>query len=156
MYNKLSEREIQDRRARYRVNPIYKILYTPLWKQRGNDLSPVEVWEEANKLAFKLKSIGDDDCQLIVAEFFEDLCKSYSTFIDNGYTIRRDFSQAEHSAMMVTLTAFLLLANIYPEAEGHPYLKVCQSLIDVASNIPGYKAIYEEARKIEDEYESVI
>ncbi len=154
MYYKLSQREIQDRRARYRVNPIYKILYTPLWKQRGNDLSPVEVWEEANKLAFKLKSIRDDDWQLIVAEFFEDLCKSYSTFIDNGYKIRRDFSQAEHSAMMVTLTAFLLLANTYPEAKGHPYLKVCQSLIDVASDIPGYKVIYEEARKIEDEYES--
>ena len=56
--------------------------------------------------------------------------------------------------MMVSLVAFLLLANIYPEAKDHPYLKVCQSLTDVASNINGYTEIYEEARAIEDEYES--
>ncbi len=155
MYYKLSEREIQDTRARYRVNPIYKMLYFPLYKQRGNDLSPEEVWEEANNFAFKLKSVNKDNCNIIVAEEFSDLCERYLEFKKvNGEIVKRDYSQAEHSAMMVSLTAFLLLADIYPEAVGHPYLKVCQSIIDVASDIPGYKAIYEEARKIEDENES--
>ena len=154
MYRKLSVEERHARREKYRQNPIYRILYTPLWKQRGNDLSPEDVWEEANNLAYKLKHIISDDCQIVVSEEFDDLCERYSLFhIEQGYEIRRNYAEAEHSAMMVSLTAFLLLANIYPEAKGHPYLKVCQSLTDVACTISGYFEIYEEARQIEDEYE---
>jgi hypothetical protein len=155
MYRKLSIEERQARREKYRQNPIYRILYTPLWKQRGDDLSPEDVWDEANNLAYKLKSISSDNCKIIVAEEFDDLCERYSSFqVENDDIIRRTYTQAEHSAMMVSLTAFLLLANIYPEVKGHPYLKVCQSLTDVACNINGYTEIYEEARAIEDEYES--
>ena len=155
MYRKLSIEERQARREKYRQNPIYRILYTPLWKQRGDDLSPEDVWEEANNLAYKLKSINGDNCKITVAEEYDDLCERYSSFhVENDDVIRRTFTQAEHSAMMVSLGAFLLLANTYPEAKGHPYLKVCQSLTDVACNINGYTEIYEEARAIEDEYES--
>ena len=155
MYRKLSVEERIKKREEYRQNPIYRILYTPLWRQRGEDLSPEDVWEEANNLAYKLKSITSDNCKIIVAEEFDDLCERYSFFqVENDVVIKRSYAQAEHSAMMVSLVAFLLLANIYPEAKDHPYLKVCQSLTDVASNINGYTEIYEEARAIEDEYES--
>ncbi len=154
MYRKLSVEERQARRENFRKNPIYKVLYTPLWKQRGNDLSPEDVWEDANKLAQELKGIGNDNCNIKVAEKFDDLCECYSTFVIGNEEIKRTNDQAEHSAMMVSLTAFLLLANIYPEAKGHPYIKICQSLTDVACNINGYEAIYEEARQIEDEQES--
>ncbi len=153
MYYKLSVDERKARRDKYRANPIYRILYTPLWKQRGNDLSPEDVWEEANNLAFELKSVSDDDIEIIVAELFDDLCENYSTFIIDGDEVKRSFGQAQHSAMMVSLTAFLLLADVYPEAHGHPYIKICQSLTDVMENIPGYYELYEEARDIEDEYE---
>lgn len=155
MYRKLSVEERIKKREEYRQNPIYRILYTPLWRQRGEDLSPEDVWEEANNLAYKLKSITSDNCKIIIAEEFDDLCERYSFFqVENDVVIKRSYTQAEHSAMMVSLVAFLLLANIYPEAKDHPYLKVCQSLTDVASNINGYTEIYEEARAIEDEYES--
>lgn len=155
MYRKLSIEERQTRREKYRQNPIYRILYTPLWRQRGNDLSPEDVWEEANSLAYKLKHINPNESKIIIAEEFDDLCERYSVFhIDIGHEARRSHAEAEHSAMMVSLAAFLLLANIYPEAKGHPYLKVCQSLADVASPVSGYSQIYEEARQIEDEYES--
>ncbi len=154
MYRKLSAKERQERRDKYRQNPIYKIVYTPLWKQRGEDLSPEDVWEEANNLAYRLKSIDIEDCEIKVAEVFDDLCEKYSCFSLDNDIVKRNHTQAEHSAMMVFLVTFLLLANVYPDAKGHPYLKVCQSLADVASNINGYTEIYEEARAIEDEYES--
>ena len=67
MYRKLSIEERQVRREKYRQNPIYRILYTPLWKQRGDDLSPEDVWDEANNLAYKLKSISSGNCKIIVA-----------------------------------------------------------------------------------------
>ena len=153
MYRKLSVEERHARRENYRQNSIYRILYTPLWKQRGDDLSPEDVWGEANNLAYKLKKISSIDCKNIVAEEFDDLCERYSYFLSNDERIKRTYAQAEHSAMMVSLVAFLLLANIYPEANGHPYLRICQSITDVISNIKGYTEIYEEARDIEDEYE---
>ena len=75
MYRKLSVEERIKKREEYRQNPIYRILYTPLWRQRGEDLSPEDVWEEANNLAYKLKSITSDNCKIIVAEEFDDLCE---------------------------------------------------------------------------------
>lgn len=155
MYRKLSGEERLKMQELYRQNPIYRILYTPLWRQRGDDLSPIDVWLEANNLSFSLKAEVDIDCSLRVREAFDDLCERYSIFEaeDGGY-VRRTYKQAEHSAMMVSLATFLLLVNIYPEVENHPYLSICKSISDVICNIQGFKEIYEESRKIEDENES--
>lgn len=154
MFRKLSFTNSQEKREEYRNNPIYRIVYTPLWRQRGDDLSPVEVWMEGNNLAASLKDYEKNDCRIRVQEAFEDLCDRYSCFVNNDKEeIKRCFAQAEHSAMMVSLVAFLLLANVYPEAKGHPHLKTCQAITDVISNISGYKQLYEEARKEEDERE---
>ena len=102
-----------------------------------------------------LKQADSELTQIIVAEAFDDLCERYSFFsLENGDMVSRSHDQAEHSAMMVALVAFLLLANVYPEAKDHPYLHICQLLTDVAEKIVGYKEIYEEARQIEDAYES--
>ncbi len=155
MYRKLSETERQEKRELYRQNPIYRMLYTPLWRQRGDDLSPMDVWVEANNLAFSLKKGSNIDTNIMVQEAIDDLCERYSIFEteDGGY-IKRSYQQAEHSAMMVSLTTFLLLANTYPETKNHPYLSICKSISDIICSIRGFKEIYEEARKIEDEYES--
>ena len=154
MFRKLSVEESQKKREEYRNNPIYKILYTPLWRRRGDNLSPVEVWIEGNNLAVFLKDCEETDCRIRVQEAFEDLCERYSYFIgNNNEETKRSFALAEQSAMMVSLVAFLLLANVYPEAKGHPYLKTCQAITDVICNISGYKELYEEVRKEEDEME---
>lgn len=154
MYRKLSESERQSKREVYRQNPIYRILYTPLWRQRGDDLSPMDVWVEANNLAFQLKTVDVEDSRLKVQEAIDDLCERYSVFeVEDGY-IRRTYQQAEHSAMMVSITAFLLLVNTHPETNNHPYLSICQSISEIICNIPGFEEIYEEARQIEDEHES--
>ena len=154
MFRKLSVEESQKKREEYRNNPIYRILYTPLWRRRGDNLSPVEVWIDGNNLADFLKDCEKTDCRIRVQEVFEDLCERYSCFIDNNNEeTKRSFALAENSAMMVSLVAFLLLANVYPDAKGHPYLKTCQAITDVIFNINGYKELYEEVRKEEDERE---
>ncbi len=154
MFRKLSLDNSIEKREEYRNNPIYRIVYTPLWRQRGDDLSPVEVWIEGNNLASFLRDCENTNCRIRVQEAFEDLCECYSCFInsDNKKTTR-SFHQAEHSAMMVSFVAFLLLANVYPEAKGHPHLKTCQAITDAIRNINGYKQLYEETREEEDEQE---
>ena len=154
MFRKLSITNSQEKREEYRKNPIYRIVYSPLWRQRGDDLSPIEVWIEGNNLADSLRGCENADCRIRVQEAFEDLCERYSCFInDDNKETQRSFAQAEHSAMMVSLVAFLLLANVYPEAKGHPHQKTCQSITDVICNISGYKQLYEDTRKEEDERE---
>lgn len=155
MYKKLSEIERQEKRDLYRKNPIYRVLYTPLWRQRGDDLSPIDVWTEGNNLASSLKEDCGINCLMRVQEQFDDLCERYSVFeLEDGSYVKRDFSQAEHSAMMVSITAFFLLVNICDNAETHPYRDVCKAIYEVIHDIQGFKDIYEEVRKIEDENES--
>lgn len=155
MYKKLGEKERLEKRGTFRQNPIYRILYTPLWRQRGDDLSPEEVWNEAINLGHELKSFKDKDLNFRILEKFDDLCEHYSCFETiGGEKLMRNHQQAEHSAMMVSLTAFLLLVDICPEEENHPYKSTCELLYNVIKDIPGQREIYEEARKIEDEYES--
>lgn len=155
MYRKLSSDERQNKREIYRMNPIYRIIHTPLWRQRGDDLNPEDVWEEANNWAYILKQQNNDNCRIHVEEGLDDLYSRYSVFeVDGGEMIRRDRIKVEHSVMMVALTAFLLLANTYENTEGHPYKLICQTIYDNISCIVGFKELYEEVRQVEDEYES--
>ena len=155
MFQKFGVEERKEKREVFRENPIYRILYTPLWKQRGDDLSPVEVWVEATNLACSFKEKSPVDSSQRVREAFDELCEKYSIFeMEDGEHVRRTFSEAEHSAMMVSLTAFLLLVNTYPEAKNHPYQSICKAINDVIGKIKGFEEIYEEARKNEDENES--
>jgi len=155
MFRKLTIPEKKEKRSRFRQNPIYSILYTPLWRQRGEDLSPEEVWIEGNNLASLLKGSSDTDSAIIVQESFDDLCLQYSVFIgEDGEHKRRSQQQSEHSAMMVSFTAFLLLLNVYSEKDGHPYSTLCKELSAICCNIKGFHELYEGARQEEDERES--
>ena len=110
MYCKLSTEEKCLKRNEFKENPIYLILYLPLWRQRGDDLSPEEVWIEGNNLASELKKDHLTEADIRVREAFEDLCERYRIYVDEvGDQIRRSYQQAEHSAMMVSTVAFFLL-----------------------------------------------
>ena len=135
MYQKLSEKERQQFRDKFRENQIYRILYTPLWRQRGDDLSPVDVWVEANRVASKIKNESDGYESSIIQEIFEELTERYSIFVlENDVQITRSYSDAEHSAMMVSTVVFFLLLNIYPDAENHPYKTICKSIYDIITD----------------------
>lgn len=155
MYCKLSTEEKFLKRSEFKENPIYLILYLPLWRRRGDELSPEEVWIEGNNLASELKKDNKTDAEIRVREAFEDLCDHYRIFVDeNREQIRRSFQQAEHSAMMVSLVAFLLLLNVFPNKDNHPYGNICKAIGEVIGCIDGFKELYEETRQEEDKREA--
>ncbi|MCR5577862.1 MAG: hypothetical protein K6F74_01410 [Prevotella sp.] len=117
-------------------------------------MSPEEVWIEAIALAFKLKKIDQTEVSMSVKELFEDLCDQYMCFReDDGSTTKRDLEQSLHSAMMVSFAAFLLLLNVHPNADGHPYTDVCQTIGEILADLKGFKELYEETRREEDDRE---
>lgn len=135
-------------------NSLFLTLYTPLWRRRGEDLSPEEVWGEANRLAVILREESTVDSQIRIEQAFDDLCSTYEVFAtEDGSLVKRSQQQAEHSAMMVTLTAFLLLLNVYDKAEGHPYYDILVYLKGIIGEIPDCQELYEEIRYSEDERE---
>ena len=155
MYRKLSTEEKRLKRGGFESNPIYQILYLPLWRIRGEDLSPEEIWIEGNNLASELKQYNHADIEIKVREIFDDLCNRYTIFKDEANNlIRRNFQQAEHSAMKVSLVAFLLLLNINSDAANHPYGDICKAIGDVIGNIDGFRELYEETRLEEDNREA--
>ena len=142
------------RRGTLNRNSLFLTLYTPLWRRRGEDLSPEEVWVEGNRLAVLLREESAVDSQIRVEQAFDDLCSTYEVFAtENGSLVIRDQQQAKHSAMMVMLTAFLLLLNVYDKAEGHPYYDILVCLKSIVWEIPDCKKLYEEIRNTEDERE---
>lgn len=156
MYCKLSIEAQQEKRAGFKNNPIYLILHDQLWRRRGGDLSPEEVWIEGNNLASEFKQYNQSEIEISVKEAFEDLCVRYSIFEDeNGCQIRRSFQQAEKTAMMVSTTAFFLLLNVYPNKIGHPYADICKAIGDIIGCIDGFKEFYEGIRQEEDKRESL-
>lgn len=154
MYCKLSVDEKRKRREEFKKNPIYCMLYAPLWRRRGNDLSPEEVWIEAIGVAFKFKKIDQTEFSMCVKELFEDLCDQFMCFReDDGSITKRDLEQSLHSAMMVSFAAFLLLLNVHPNADDHPYTDVCKTLGEVLAELKGFKELYKEVKREEDDRE---
>ena len=132
-------------------NSLFLTLYTPLWRRRGEDLSPEEVWVEGNRLAVLLREESTVDSQIRIEQAFDDLCSTYEVFAtEDGSLENRNQQQAEHSAMMVTLTAFLLLLNVYDKAENHPYHELLTYLKSIIWDVPDCQKLYEDIRDSED------
>ena len=154
MFRKLSIEEKSKRRGTLNKNSLFLTLYTPLWRRRGENLTPEEVWVEGNRLAALLREDSDVDVQIKAEQFFDDLCIAYEVFIaEDGSQVRRSQQQASHSAMMVTHTAFLLLLNVYDKAEGHPHYEILTHLKSIIWDVPDCRKLYEEIRDSEDERE---
>lgn len=155
MYCKLNTEAKRLKRAIFENNPLYQILHLPLWRMRGDDLTPEEVWIEGNNFASEVKQYNHSEIEIRLREAFEDLCERYSVFQDEyGYQNRRSFKQAEKTAMMVSTTAFFLFLNVYPYPNDHPNADICKAIGYIVSNIDGFKELYEGIRQEEDKRES--
>lgn len=151
MFRRLNLVERRERRGTLNNNSLFLTLYTPLLRRRGEDLSPEEVWVEGNRLAVLLREESNDDSQIRIEQAFDDLCSSYEVFATlDGSREKRSKQQAEHSAMMVMLTAFLLLLNVYDKPDGHPYYHILLYLKSIIWEIPDCQKLYEEIRTSED------
>ena len=62
-------KEMQQR-AKFRLydDPLFKMIFLPLWYQHTDDLSPVEVWQEATMVINELREIDSDIRHVEVSE----------------------------------------------------------------------------------------
>ena len=54
-------------------DPLFRVLYIPLWYQSKNDLTPVEIWQEALMVLDEMKNIDRTIRHLEVTRIIEEL-----------------------------------------------------------------------------------
>lgn len=133
-------------------DPLFRVLYMPLWYQRNNDLSPVEAWQEAMMVIGELRATESDIRHLEIATIMDQLNERYSFFDE----MERKDEEAVHSSMMVMATVMFMLGNASEAWKENPHRKLCLGISDVLSRIAGFKQLcndvkISEQRTVDDE-----
>ena len=56
-FRHLTKERQKREKAKLYADPLFKMIFLPLWYQRNEDLSPVEVWLEAMMVIGELRDI---------------------------------------------------------------------------------------------------
>ena len=59
-YKRITKEKIRKAKTKLYSDPLFKMVYLPLWYQHEEDLTPVEVWQEANMVIGEMKAISKD------------------------------------------------------------------------------------------------
>ena len=126
-------------------DPLFRVLYIPLWYQSKNDLTPVEIWQEALMVLDEMKNIDRTIRHLEVTRIIEELNSRYSSFDD----IERNENDAAHTSMMVMATAMFMLGEANEDWFDNPHQRLCSNIGNILSRIKGYKELCNEVKKSE-------
>ena len=140
-------KEMQQRaKVRLYADPLFKMIFLPLWFQRADDLSPVEVWQEATMVISELREIDSDIRYVEVSEIVEQLVERYSTFDD----IPRETEKAQHSMMLVMSVVLFMLSEADANWKTNPHYMLCQSIGHILSRVDGFKQLCNDVKREEN------
>ena len=140
-------KEMQQRaKVRLYADPLFKMIFLPLWYQRADDLSPVEVWQEATMVISELREIDSDIRHVEVSEIVEQLVERYSTFDD----IPRETEKAQHSMMLVMSVVLFMLSEADANWKTNPHYMLCQSIGHILSRVDGFKQLCNDVKREEN------
>lgn len=139
-------RQMQERRQKKLYgDPLFRVLYMPLWYQSKGDLSPVEAWQEALMVIDEIKATDIGIRHLEVARIVDKLLLRYSTFDDK----KREAELAAHSMMMVMATVMFMLGEASHNWKENPHRRLCLNISGVLSRIGGFKELCNDVRESE-------
>ena len=135
-------------RVKFRLydDPLFKMIFLPLWYQHADDLSPVEVWQEATMVINELREIDSDIRHVEVSEIVEQLVDRYSTFDD----IPRETEKAQHSMMLVMSVVLFMLSEADANWKTNPHYMLCQSIGHILSRVDGFKQLCNDVKREEN------
>ena len=70
-YKRMSKEKLRRTKKKLYSDPLFKMIYLPLWYQHEGDLTPVEVWQEANTEIQEMPAIKRDIRHLEVSTIVE-------------------------------------------------------------------------------------
>ena len=141
-YKRIPKEKLRRTKTKLYNDPLFSMIYMPLWHQRKGDLTPVEVWQEATMVIQEMKAISRDIRHLEVSTIVEELNERYSAF-DN---VARTEEMAQHTTMLVLATVMFMLAEADADWKHNPHLPLCRSISQILNRIDGFKELCSNVR----------
>lgn len=136
-FRHLTKERQQREKAKLYADPLFKMIFLPLWYQRDDDLSPVEVWQEATMVIGELRDIETGIRHVEVSEIVDELIERYSAFDEKA----RNQEKAQHSMMLVMSVVMFMLAEADADWKHNPHYLLCQSIGQILSRVDGFKQL---------------
>ena len=157
MYQRLSIKEIKERRPKYHKIPAFKVTYRAIsWMSiTYHDIDPVEAWDEAVET---MKIIADEEHkQFAIESICYELPDKYLEFLDlEGHINKRSKEESERTALMVLFNVLFMLVMRHKELESHPYKNYCEWIVPVLLQNPLYEQMCKMTRTNEENLEEAV
>lgn len=145
-YKRIPKEKLRRTKTKLYNDPLFSMIYMPLWHQRKGDLTPVEVWQEATMVIQEMKAISRGIRHLEVSTIVEELNERYSSF-DN---VARSEEMAQHSTMLVLATVMFMLAEADADWKHNPHLQLCRSISQILNRIEGFRELCRDVKAEEN------
>ena len=141
-YKRMSKEKLRRTKKKLYSDPLFKMIYLPLWYQHEGDLTPVEVWQEALMVIDEIKDIEKPIRHLEVSTIVEELNERYATFDDTA----RSEEMAQHTTMLVLSTVMFMLAEADANWKHNPHLQLCRSISQILNHAKGFKELCRDVK----------
>lgn len=141
-YKRMSKEKLRRTKKKLYSDPLFKMIYLPLWYQHEDDLTPVEVWQEALMVIDEIKDIEKPIRHLEVSTIVEELNERYATFDDTA----RSEEMARHTTMLVLSTVMFMLAEADANWKHNPHLQLCRSISQILNRAKGFKELCRDVK----------
>ena len=145
-YKRMSKEKLRRTKKKLYSDPLFKMIYLPLWYQHEDDLTPVEVWQEALMVIDEIKYIEKPIRHLEVSTIVEELNERYATFDDTA----RSEEMAQHTTMLVLSTVMFMLAEADANWKHNPHLQLCRSISQILNRAKGFKELCRDVKTEEN------
>ena len=145
-YKRMSKEKLRRTKKKLYSDPLFKMIYLPLWYQHEDDLTPVEVWQEALMVIDEIKDIEKPIRHLEVSTIVEELNERYATFDDTA----RSEEMAQHTTMLVLSTVMFMLAEADANWKHNPHLQLCRSISQILNRAKGFKELCRDVKTEEN------
>ena len=141
-YKRMSKEKLRRTKKKLYSDPLFKMIYLPLWYQHEGDLTPVEVWQEALMVIDEIKDIEKPIRHLEVSTIVEELNERYATFDNTA----RSEEMAQHTTMLVLSTVMFMLAEADANWKHNPHLQLCRSISQILNRIEGFRELCRDVK----------
>lgn len=141
-YKRMSKEKLKRTKTKLYTDPLFKMIYMPLWYHHEGDLTPVEVWQEATMVIQEIKGIERGIRHLEVCTIVEELNERYSTFDNEARTEEK----AQHSTMLVLATVMFMLAEANAVWDNNPHQLLCRSISKILIRVEGFKELCRDVK----------
>jgi len=159
MYKRLDEETARKNRGYHEKDDAYRIVYDTLdWVSYDtHDLSPEEIWTEANSIIEELRATPDKEWK--AGKLYTQLMRRYDSFMahDKAPIEPRSEEQRKTTTTLVLYATIwmLILDKKVEKPEDHPYYPLINTILPQINDFPLFEKMLAKTKQDEEFYEKI-